>query len=141
MPASRRAAVVARLARDVEMEPVQEAVRHRCEENRHHGEERDAAEERVEDPEELAAGRSQRVDGSHPGQDHHRVERRIEPGKALEAVVAERPEAEGAENQARSDARAAQQPPQEDDARREGMVVGGCMHDGTLPSTGCARRA
>lgn len=67
-------------------------MRHRCEHDTHHGDENQAAEERVSTGKELGIIVWQITDGPHAAEDHGGIQDGIHPAKSGDVVVAENAE-------------------------------------------------
>ena len=105
------------------MKFVNESMEDRGEDDTNAGKESDAAEECVTAGEEFASAGLQRVDGSHAGEDHGSVHKRIEPGHSLQEMIARHAEAERNHDDGRTHAGAARQPAIKDAAREQRLLA------------------
>ena len=91
------------------MEFVQEPVHDRCEHHAHAGNESYAAEQRVERGEPLAGIVMQFVNGPHAGQNHRRIDQRIQPAESLTEMIPEDTHPEACAHQAQPESQMTQQ--------------------------------
>jgi hypothetical protein len=78
----------------LEVESMQKPVRKRGDDDAHAGDENDPAEEGINAGEQLGHRGVKGRDGTHPGQDHRRVEERVDPGKVGGEVVPQNTDAQ-----------------------------------------------